>query len=71
MATYKLKRKSFGLGNAIGTLAKKTWGTGLGKAAIIGTGVAAAGAAYGGAKYLGASKDALTGDMGSENGAGY
>ena len=71
MAKYRLRRKSFGLGNAIGTLAKKTGGTGIGKTAIIGGGIAAAGAAYGGAKYLGASKDALTGDMGSENGAGY
>ena len=31
MAKYRLRRKSFGLGNAIGTLAKKTWGTGIGK----------------------------------------
>ena len=68
MAKYRLRRKSFGLGNAIGTLAKKTWGTGIGKTAIIGGGIAAA---YGGAKYLGASKDALTGEMGNENGAGY
>lgn len=71
MAKYRLRRKSFGLGNSIGTLAKKTWGTGLGKTAIIGGGLATAGAAYGGAKYLGASKDALTGDMGKEDGAGY
>lgn len=71
MAKYRLRRKSFGLGNAIGTFAKKTWGTGIGKTAIIGGGIAAAGAAYGGAKYLGASKDALTGEMGNENGAGY
>lgn len=71
MAKYRLRRKSFGLCNAIGTLAKKTWGTGIGKTAIIGGGIATAGAAYGGAKYLGASKDALTGEMGNENGAGY
>nr|DAS54569.1 MAG TPA: FAD-NAD(P)-binding [Bacteriophage sp.] len=43
MAKYRLRRKSFGLGNAIGTLAKKTWGTGIGKTAIIGGGIAAAG----------------------------
>lgn len=73
MAKYRLRRKSFGagVGNLLGTVAKKTWNSGIGKTAIIGGGIATAGAAYGGAKYLGASKDALTGDMGKEDGAGY
>ena len=59
----KRKQKKFGVLGAVG----KIWNKGaLGKTAVIGTGLAAAGTAVGGAKFASASKDALTGNMGED-----
>lgn len=54
-----LRNKNFG---ALGNFAK---------GAIIGTGTAAGTAALAGGKYVYDSKNALDGNMGEENGAGY
>lgn len=50
-----------------------TWGklNKFSKGAIIGTGLAATAGAVGGGKYVYDSKNALEGNMGEENGAGY
>lgn len=57
-----LRKKNFGLVSGIG----KLWNKGaLGKTAVIGGTALTAGGLYGGAKFLGASKDALTGNMGN------
>lgn len=60
MATYRLKRKSFGF-NA-NTLKKVGLAT---------TGLLTAGALIGAGKLAKTTNDALTGQMGDENGAGY
>lgn len=61
MATYKLKRKSFGF---INTKALKTAG-------LVGGGLLAAGTVIGAGKLAKTTNDALTGQMGEENGAGF
>lgn len=64
--TIKIKRKNFGIGASLAN----TWKSGaLGKAKIIGGATAAAGigaAGVGAAKFAGASKDALKGEMGED-----
>ena len=69
--TFKIKRKTFGMISAVGNL----WKSGaMGKAAVVGGGAVATGLGAGaiaGGKYLKDSKNALEGNMGKENGAGY
>lgn len=61
MTTYRLKRKSFGFINA------KT----LKNVGLVGGGLLTAGTLIGAGKLAKTTNNALTGEMGEENGAGY